>query len=176
MSLLKTIKPEEARGPVAEIYKRFEEAFTKVPNVIQMYSSNPYHLGKVAEFLGYYSEHPTIDVKFLCYMRMIVANYYKGQYCVNLNTSVLLHLEEKQEILDAAKVDPAKANLPDDQIALLIYTVKVATRPEECTEQDINEVRRHGWEDKHIFDAIFNAAKFTGFIKLIKALKVEIDF
>lgn len=176
MSLLKTIKPDEATGTVAEIYKRFEEAFLKVPNVIQMYSSNPYHLAKVAEFLHYYSEHPKINIKFLSYMRMIVAHYYQCQYCVNLNSSVLLHLGEKQETLTAALTDISNSNISEDELALLHYTVKVATKPEECTEEDINVVREHGWEDQHIFDAIFNAANFTGFVKLIKALKIEIDF
>lgn len=176
MSLLKTIKPEEATGAVAEIYKKYEEELTKVPNVIQMYSTNAKWLYQVGENLKYFSEHESYHKEFFFLMRILIADFYKGEYCLRLNTAILKYLDYSAEELEEIKKDHNKAKIPEKEIVLLSYIVKVATNPDSSTNLDIIKLKEFGWKDDEIFDALFNAVTFSGYIKLVKALKITADF
>lgn len=176
MSLLKTITPEEATGNIAEIYKNYEDNLTKVPNVIQMYSTNPRWLEMMSGFLRYYSENPNFKPEFFFLMRIIVANHYNGKYCIRLNSAVLKYLGYNQEEIEKVLQDIKNVKLEEKDKLLLEYAVKVATNSDNCTAEDVELVKKAGWNDMEIFDAVFNASIFSGLTNLIKALKPEIDF
>jgi hypothetical protein len=59
MSLLKTVKPEEATGLVAEIYKPIQEMMGVVPAPMQLMSASPGMMAARMPMMKYYMEHPT---------------------------------------------------------------------------------------------------------------------
>ena len=176
MSLLKTITPEEATGNVAEIYKRYQDSLTKVPNVIQMYSTNPRFLEMMAEMLKYYSENQNFKPEFFFLMRVLIATKLNGKYCVRLNSTILKYLGYNETEIENVIKNTDNVKMEKRDKVLLDYTVKVATDSDNCTKDDLEKVKAEGWDDKEIFDAIFNAAVFSGLTNLIKTLKPQIDF
>src|SRR5262249_39379985 len=53
---------------------------------------------------------------------------------------------------DQVAVDWRKADLTERQRAMLGFAVKLAVRPADLTEQDLNELREHGFDDEDIWD------------------------
>ena len=63
MSIIKTVKPEEATGKVAAIYQKFIDMMGFVPNAFLLRSSSPELLQWQANSLGYYWNHETLSKK-----------------------------------------------------------------------------------------------------------------
>ena len=114
MSFLKTIKPEEAAGPVAEIYKPIQEALGLVPAPLQLYSASPGLLSAMGPVREYYMNHPTLSQGLMALIRLLVAEDLQFNYCVSLNRNIL----KMMGISDDDKLAQVMAD-PDVQAAYL---------------------------------------------------------
>lgn len=176
MCLLKTITPPEASGQVKLIYSEFEKVFGKVPNVFQMFSVNPHFLVKQAEYLSYYSQHQTLTGEFNAYIRVLVSEMLKCNYCIRLNSALLMSMGIPEDEILTARKDFTKVNMDTKKKTLLLYVLKLVENPHAMTEEDLNHVRASGWSEKEIFDAAFHAANHSAFVKLVDTFKVIPDF
>jgi alkylhydroperoxidase family enzyme len=176
MSLLRTIEPENANGVVADIYDNASNVFKKVPNVIKFYSVNPHWQTKLMEYLGYYSQHPKYSVILTAYIRLLVSVQLKCEYCIKFNSAILIHEGVKHTDLLTAMDNPENVELPDNEKAILLYALKVVADPHNRTENEVNELRNLGWDDSEIFDLVYHATNHSGFVKLLDAFKVEVDY
>ena len=57
------------------------------------------------------------------------------------------------EQIVAARKNPDEARLSDKDKAMLKFVVKAVSAPEEIEAQDVDMLRRIGWNDSDIFDA-----------------------
>ena len=57
------------------------------------------------------------------------------------------------EQIVAARKNPDEAQLSDKDKAMLKFVVKAVSAPEEIEAQDVDMLRRIGWNDPDIFDA-----------------------
>lgn len=176
MCLLKTVTPAQAEGSIKMLYAEAEKIFGKVPNVFQMYSVNPYFLAKQAEYLGYFSQHPTLTGEFNAYIRLLVSEMMNCTYCIRLNSAVLRSMGVTDDDILMARKDFSKVNLDNKKKTLLLYVLKLVADPHKMTEEDLNKVRAEGWSDKDIFDAAIHASNHSAFVKLIDTFKVVVDF
>ena len=73
-------------------------------------------------------------------------------YCVVAHGAVARIRARDPLIADQVTVDWRKADLTDRQKAMLAFAVKLALRPAEVGEEDIDGLRRHGFTDDDIWD------------------------
>ena len=59
--------------------------------------------------------------------------------------------------LEAIVTNFRNANLPPDEIAVMEFAQKVVRSAHEITEEDIENLRAHGFADDEIFDVILTA-------------------
>ena len=155
MSFLKTVKPEEATGLVAEIYKPMQAIMGMVPAPLQLASASPRLLAIQKQAIDYFTAHPTLSPGLLALIRLLVAEELRYNYCIGLNSTILKMMGiADDDQLAAVMADPKKAPMPEKDTALLDVVVRACTRPESVQESDIQNLRDLGWEDSDIYDGI----------------------
>jgi hypothetical protein len=155
MPLLKVVSPKNADGKIKEAYSFFEKMGAPVPLPMQMVSTSPDLLAILSQTLQYFVNHPTLSFPLLAHIRLLVADKEDYPYCVKLNEGMLQVMGGlTKEQIDAAKVDPEKAQLPAKDKALLLHVLKVIQDPALSEQKDVDALRSLGWTDRDIFDAI----------------------
>src|SRR6266540_90563 len=67
-----------------------------------------------------------------------------------------LRLESNDDqLVEGVKQDYTSLNLSPAQRPMLDYAVKLTVAPSTGSEEDINELRKHGFDDRDILDIIY---------------------
>ncbi len=175
MAIIKTVNPNEATGAVAEIYEHFKSKFGFVPNAFQVTSSSEFLLSQQVKFLGYYMQHPTINFHLQAFIRMLVSVTHHCEYCVNMNTGLLMQSGITFEQIAAAKENPNNAPLPEKDKAMLLFVLKVVHNSNNIESSDLEQLRSIGWQDSEILEATFHGTSQIGTDMIFNAFKVEND-
>lgn len=83
----------------------------------------------------------------------------------------------REEVEDEAFVERFAANwrsagLPEHTLAALTFADKLTRTPHQMTQDDIRQLRRHGYSDKEIHDIVQIAAYFNYINRIADALGV----
>ncbi len=171
MFKLKTVKPEEATGKVAEAYSVFP-AGIPVPAPLILMSASPDLLHLQSQVIRHYMTHSKLDMGLLAIIRYLAANEYGYEFCIKLNTGILKMAGGFSESeLEELRKNPENAQMDESQKALLLFVLKVIRIPEAVTEADVEKLREMGWTDQDIFDASFHGTSMIGMSKLYKAFE-----
>ncbi|MDA8093831.1 MAG: hypothetical protein M0T84_07955 [Betaproteobacteria bacterium] len=177
MSLLTTVSPENATGPLAETYREIEQAMGWVPNAMQLYSPNPELAAMRWAQTRYFMQHPRLSPALLAFTRMLVSSDNDCAYCVGLNEAMLINrLGVSAEAVAAAKQDPGAVPLAEPERALLLFVLKATRTPHAIGQPDVDRMRALGWTDRDLLDAIEHAARNLAMDVMFNAFKVERDF
>ena len=77
--------------------------------------------------------------------------------------------------MQAVMQDYRQADLSSQDRAMLDYSVKLTRHPEQMREADIEELRRHGFDDDAIHDIAQVAALFNYYDRLADGLGVDLE-
>jgi uncharacterized peroxidase-related enzyme len=175
MALLKMTSPEKAEGKLAELYSLTEEMFGAVPNNVRMLGVSPAVLENQLEFAGYFRAHPTLSESFLAMVRLLVAKSTESPYCEKLNTGMLRRLGVPADQVNALKDNPQSAPLNDKEQALLTFVLSATRDPHSVNAADVEELRKLGWSEADIFDAVAHGARAVATNIIFDVFKLEDD-
>ena len=175
MPIIKTVKPEEATGKVADIYQNFINMMGFVPNAFLLRSSSPELLQGQANSLGYYWNHESLSSKLQAFIRLTTSVTHKCEYCINMNAGLLMRAGVTPEEIEATKADPSKAPLDEKDAAMLAFVVKVIKDSHSTNTEDLESLRKLGWTDKDILDATWHATSQVASDMLFTAFKIDAD-
>lgn len=177
MSILQTVKPEDATGEVALIYAQMKDAIGHVPTVFQIYSSNPFLLKQQWEYIGSIIQHPTLSMPLTTSIRMLVSQAGNCSYCIDMNAGMLINMAEwTSDQVTATRSDYKKSPLSDKEKVLLGLVLKATSNSNSVTADDMQATRNAGWSDSEILDAVNHGARMVAGDILINGFKVERDF
>ncbi len=174
-SLLKVVNPSEAEGKVAELYAQMTEMFGSVPNAMRLHSISPALLERQMSYIGYFMQNSERSQLFYTFLRLLVSEDKGCEYCVNLNSGILLNEGMTLEEIKAIQASPSTAPLEDDERALLLYVLKVTDNPKSSTADDITKLRDAGFSDKAIFEAVHYGANMVMVDILFESFQLEND-
>ena len=177
MPIISTIAPTEATGKVADVYRQLEQAFGRVPNAMQLFSSSPELLSKLWEELTYYIQHPKLSLPLLATIRMLISQHNQCDYCIGFNEGFLINMcGQTQEQVMATQQDPNQAPLEEKEKAMLLFVLKSVRTPLDVTEPDVQALLALGWEQADILDATAHGARHVAIDTLFNTFKIELDF
>lgn len=177
MSILQTVKPENATGEVAAIYAQIQEAWGNVPTAIQVFSSNPVLLKQQWEYYGSIMQHPTLSMPLTTCIRMLVSQAGNCGYCIDMNAGMLINMAGwTPEQVAATRADNKNSPLSDKEKTLLSLVLKSTTDSNNVNASDLQAARTAGWSDSEILDAVNHGARMVASDILINGFKVERDF
>jgi uncharacterized peroxidase-related enzyme len=91
-------------------------------------------------------------------------------YCLTSHGWSLRHLLGDPVLGDRITLDYRRAGLSPRHVAMLDYAVKITEAPLECEEDDVEELRAHGFSDEDIWDVAELAAMFNYTNRLVSAV------
>lgn len=177
MSILHTVEPEQAQGPVADLYQTFEQQLGFIPNAFKLGSVSPAMLQQQWEYIGYYMQHPRLSKLLTTLIRLLVSEKADCDYCVNLNTALLINEAglSPDEVV-AIRAEPAKAPLDEKEKALLLFVLEAVADPHAVSAERVQALREAGCSELEIHDALNHGARQIGMDIMLNAFKVENDF
>jgi uncharacterized peroxidase-related enzyme len=82
-------------------------------------------------------------------------------YCVVAHGAILRIREKNPQLADQIALNYRKADISDRQRAMLAFAVKVSQQSYEVGDQDLAQLRQHGFNDEDIWDIGAIAAFFA---------------
>lgn len=176
MALIQTVTPDQADGPVAQIYQEIQQAIGFVPNALQVYSANPMVLSQQWVLLQHFLAHPTLSSSLLAMTRLLIAQRQECAYCVSLNTSILMQMAGlSAEQVAALRATPSEAPLDEKDKAMLLYVVDAMNAEQGVDASRLQALRDLGWSELDVLDALTHGARMMATDRVISALQVQDD-
>lgn len=172
MLILNHVKPEDATGKVAEAYALFPPGMP-VPEPMLMLSASPDLACLQSNIIRYYRSQEDLDLGLLAMIRYLVSCGQDNQFCVSFNAGLL----QQAGGLSAAELadlqsHPERAPLEEAPKELLLFVLKAVKSPEKVTAADVEKLRRIGWNDRNIFEAVYQGATMVALSIMLKAFTV----
>ncbi len=169
MSLLQTVSPENAEGKVKEAYDFFNGMAGMVPLPIQMVSTSPDLLSNFIDTVKYYVNESNLSTSLLAHIRLLVSKEEDFTFCINLNQEILKGLcGYSQDKVDLFMKDINQALLEKREIDLLKFVIKAVADPALTEKSDIYELKKAGWTEKDIYEAVHE-----GLLMLIRGISFK---
>ena len=173
MSIINTVKPEEAEGEIKAMYDLMLENAGIVPAPMQLASASPGMFGMLAKSIGYYSEHPTLGFGLLSAIRFLTAQASDFAFCTGFNKGFLMKQGMTAEDIEKMSDDPSQVPLEDKERELLAFVIKAVKNPETASKEDMERLHEKGWTDRDILDAMAHAANMVASALLMKTFKMD---
>jgi uncharacterized peroxidase-related enzyme len=175
MSRIKLVEQEEATGKVAEIYQNMMNTMGFIPNAFKLFSPSEHVLGQQVSNLNYFFRHPKLSGKLLSFIRLLVSDQEKCEYCVGMNTNILFQYGIFPEMITEIIKDHTKLPLEENEKALLFFILKVVKNSKAIVKEDVDKLRNLGWTDAEILEATYHGATQVGVDMMFNAFKVDLD-
>jgi uncharacterized peroxidase-related enzyme len=173
MSFIKTLSEGEATGDAAALYREDGNRLGYVANYTKAFSHRPDVLRGWQQLNG--AIKSSMDLRIYELATLAAATRLRSSYCSLAHGKVLASkFYSTTEVASIAR-DYTDAGLSESEVALMAFAEKVATRANEITVSDIDELRTHGFSDPEIFDIAAAAAARCFFSKLLDAMGAEPD-
>lgn len=172
-ALLNPVPPVGEEERVEAIFSQVQETMGFVPDGLRLYAISPPLLEAFVGNGGYFRQHPSLRGELLAMIRYLVSAEVGCQFCIDLNEGMLVNAGLDQDRVRAAREDADKAPLPDNEKALLKLALRAVDDPDGIGKADLAAVRKVGWSDRDVFDAIAQAASNRAFNFMLKTFNVD---
>lgn len=173
MSLIQTVEPEKAEGPVKEIYDIMQQTAGVIPTPMQLASASPWMIDMVWQSIQFYTKHPNLSFGVLSSIRYLVARQNDYAYCTDFNRNFLKMQGMTDEDIDKIEADPGQVPLDDKDRAMVSFVVKAIKDPDSVAKSDMDTLHDHGWKDSDILEALSHGANMIASSILMKAFKMD---
>ncbi len=84
-------------------------------------------------------------------------------------------MTDKSDLVEQLASDPLEADISQAEKALLRYALKLSRTPEAMNRQDVEDLRKAGWDDRAIHDACQAVSYFHYVNRVADGLGVELE-
>ena len=173
MTLIQTVKPEDAKGKAKEIYDTMQKTAGLIPAPLQLASASPWMLDMVWQSVQYYTQHPNLGFGLLSTIRYLVAQQYDSAFCTGFNKNFLMMQGMSEEDIEKIEKDPLQAPLEDKERDMLACVMKAIKTPDAIGKEEMDHLHELGWTDNDILDALAHGTNMIGSSILLKTFKMD---
>lgn len=173
MSFIATVDDESAAGETALLYAEDRARLGYVANYTRAFSHRPDVMRGWQLLIG--AVRSNMDLRIYELATLAAATRLRSSYCALAHGKVLVSKFYRAPELASIARDYTTSGLSENEVALMAFAEKVATRANEITNSDVDELRSHGFTDAEIFDIAATAAARCFFSKLLDAMGAEPD-
>ncbi|WP_163165950.1 carboxymuconolactone decarboxylase family protein [Arthrobacter sp. Alg241-R88] len=172
MTILKVTPESEATGVIAEIYDADRQSLGYVPSHTKTMSLNP------EAFLAWESLTKAISTSLGLrryeLVTLAAAQAIGSTHCRLAHGKKTLTIIPEEQLRAIAR-DFHDAGLPEAEVAMMDYAVKLSTHAAAMTDSDALRLRELGFSDREIADITMAAAARNFFSRALLALNVDVD-
>ena len=173
MALINTVFQDQAEGIIKEGYELAKKHLGIVPKPLEMMSVSPVLFEIMLRRSQYLAGHPSLSFPLLVSIRYLVSRNLGFGFCVDFNR----HLLAKQGVEDAdfrrMETDPSQAPLEEKESAMLAFVVKAVQDSSSVTKDDINTLRKFGWEDGDMVDALSQGVGMIDYSIMMQVFQID---
>jgi len=173
MAFINTIPEDQAVTDVKNMYEENYAEYGYLPNYVQIFSLRPNVMKAWGQFLGTISQD--MDARRYELVTMAAARALGSSYCLLAHGSVMLKELCSTEQLTLIAQDYQSADLTPAEVAMMVFAEQIVHDATSVTQNDIDNLRQHGFTDADIFDITTTAAARCFFSKTLDALGAEPD-
>lgn len=157
------IAGRESLSPETQaLFDQLEAKLGFVPNVFQAYAwKGPRFEKWLAHFNALMEPTPGLGKAEREMISVAVSMQNQCLYCLAAHGFAVRALLKDPVKGDRVTLDYHRAGLTQRQVAMLDYAVRITNDPASCGEEDIEELREHGFSDEDIWDIAEVAAMFN---------------
>jgi len=174
-ALISPVIPKGDEQRVAGILAAIEEHIGFVPDGLRLYSFSPPLLEAFVGNISYFNGGANIPPTLTTMIRYLASWQAECSFCINMNESFLLNMGIDHDAIRAARSNPKAAPLKENEIPLLLLALRSLDEAKAINQDDLEAVRKHGWSDRDIFDAVAQAASNRAFNTILKTFNVEMQ-
>lgn len=171
-ALINPLPPADDIDKVNSIFEHVQEALGFVPDAVKLLGISPPLLETFVGNVGYFMGHPKLRAELLAMIRYLVSADANCKFCIDFNEGFLVNMGLDHDQVRAAREDPDKAPLPDNEKKLLKLALMAVSNPDSISQADINSANNLGWTDRDIFDAIAQASNNRALNYQLKSFNV----
>jgi uncharacterized peroxidase-related enzyme len=172
MAYIETREPQATEGQARAMLERQQRAWGFVPNYAKVFTERADVMDEWAALLGAIRRH--IDPRRFELVTFAAAVELRSSYCALAHGRVL-----REKLLDEdemrALVSGDRSVFSDAENAMMDLARKVSVDASSVTAEDVDRLRRTGFEENEIFDVVATAAARSFLAKLTDALGVQPD-
>jgi len=166
--------PAEDQERVNALFERVRERLGFIPDGLRLYSFSPPLLETFLSHISYFNGGGTgLPTELTAMIRYLISWQTGCGFCIDMNEALLVQLGKDLESIRAARTNPDMAPLSDRDKALLRLALKACNSPEFVNQHDLDQARRHGWQDRDLFDCVVQAASIRAFNTVLRTFKIE---
>ncbi len=173
---IKVIEPEEAKGKIKEVYDKIREKRGYIANVFKSHSLNPEslesHLDLYMNLMFGSSPLSRADRELIA---TVVSFLNKCKYCTIHHSEALKRYIKDDVIIAEILKDFDGSSLDERRKEMLKFVRKITLQPNEITEEDIENLRKKGYEDREILDIVLISAYFNFVNRIVLSLGVKLE-
>jgi alkylhydroperoxidase family enzyme len=173
MSFIGTIKPEQAKGAVADLYRRLQGKRDYLPNYAGIFCHRPEVMEPLSVLQETLKQH--MEPRLWALVSLAVAREINSSYCSLAFAKRLLRAHfSAVELLAIVSEGPCAA-LQETERTAMVFGAKLARDAASIEQSDINGLREQGYSDPEIFDIVACAAWRCFFSRMPEALGARPD-
>ncbi len=154
MSLIATVRPEDAEGDIKNGYDLFVQRGLDVPTPFRLFSASPGIFNLMVQRNRYYSNHPNLSFSLLTHIRYFVSKRLDCMICREHNKKLLLMQGLEEADIEHMGMDPEKSMLEPNECMMVSFVLRAMDAPDSISKQDLDELHAAGWKDWDILDAL----------------------
>jgi uncharacterized peroxidase-related enzyme len=173
MASIKTIPVAEATGDAKTMYEQHTEPSGDVPNYVKLFSHRPAIYNAFGQLAA--SIKPNMDLRRYELVTVATALELESSYCALAHGQILSDKILGVQQTAAFARDFTQTDLTPAEKAMVAYVRKITRRASSATQEDIDELKQHGFSDAEILDIAAACMLRCFFSKLLDAVGAEPD-
>lgn len=171
MAFIQTIPAQQAAGEVRAMYDRQQGHFGYLPNYATVFCHRPEIMTLWAELQKGIRRH--VSPRRYELVTLAAARALRSSSCALAYARKLGDYFSEDELVAIVR-DEAGPLTPGEH-AMMRFAAKVARDASATTQQDVDELKAHGFSDAEIFDIAVSAAARAFFTKVVDGLGATPD-
>ncbi len=173
MALINTVQPADAEGIIQEGYDFFINRIGTIPRPLEMLSVSPTLFELQLRRIQYLSNHPKLSFSLLAHIRYLVAKTLDYQFCTDFNRHVLQKQGVSEDDFQKMEQDPSQSLLEDHESTMLVFVLKSVEDPASVTKKDADNLKKMGWDDTDIVDALAQGVSMIDHSIMMHVLQID---
>jgi uncharacterized peroxidase-related enzyme len=176
MSFVEPVMEDQASPPLRQLYAKIKGAFGFLPNYFLAMGRSPAciegHLALAASIM----EDGALSRRVKEQLGMVVSGLNTSSYCIAAHMELLRNMGVEKTLSRKLATDYPNAPFGEKEQALFRFADKLTRKTADVDRDDIEALKRAGWDEAAIFEAVLAIAWLNFINRISIGLGVVADF
>ena len=168
MAFIPQSSEQEASGALAQAFAEVRQAYGKVPDFYTTQGARPDLIAAELALGQAVLKDAALSRAVKEKIALVVSGINHSSYCIAAHSEALHNLGVPKPLARQLALDYPSAPASAPEMALFRFADKLTRQPGEIVAGDVEELRRHAWNDAQIHEAVL-AASWFNFVNRISA-------